>query len=236
MNLRTKKNIRLKTLLLSCAVLLPALAAPSASSQDLKTVLAKLDASAANFHSTSADFQFDSYQTDPVPDKDTQKGTVYYQRNGNSFQMAAHISEENGKPVPKIYKYAKGEFQLYEKIPDQVTTYKNDKVGGYLLLGFGASGKQLQDKWDITYAGQEKLNDVMTDKLELVAKDPAVRKNLPKVTVWMDTAHGVSLKQVFDEGQGQSRVCVYFNFKFNQSLPSDAFTFKTDGKTQYVNR
>ena len=224
------------TLLLATAALFFALPSPRLSAQDLKTVLSKLDAAAANFHSTSADFQFDSVQTDPVPDKSTQKGTVYYERKGNNFQMAAHISEENGKPIPKIYKYAKGEFQLYEKIPDQVTTYKNDKVGGYLLLGFGASGKQLQDKWDITYAGQETLDGVKTDKLELVAKDPAVRKNLPKVTVWMDTARGVSLKQVFDEGQGQSRVCVYFNFKLNQSLPSDAFTFKTDSKTQYVNR
>jgi outer membrane lipoprotein-sorting protein len=235
MNLKTKRLFR-STVLLTAAALLFALPTPNLAAQDLKTVLSKLDASAASFHSTAADFQFDSYISDPVPDKDTQRGTVYYERNGNDFQMAAHITQENDKPVPKVYKYSKGVFQLYEKLTDQVTTYKNDKVGGYLLLGFGASGKQLEDKWDITYAGQEKLDNVLTDKLELVAKDPAVRKNIPKVTVWMDTAHGVSLKQVFDEGQGQSRVSVYFNFKFNQRLPSDAFTFKTDSKTQYVNR
>jgi outer membrane lipoprotein-sorting protein len=225
----------LSSSILTAAFLLAA-ATPPLDAQDLKTVLAKLDTAAANFRSTSADFQFDSYQTDPVPDKDTQKGVVYYERSGKSFQMAAHINEENGKPIPKVYKYAKDEFQLYEKIPNQVTTYKNDKVGGYLLLGFGASGKDLSDKWDITYAGEETLDNVKSDKLELVAKDPAVRKNILKVTVWMDTARGVSLKQVFDEGQGQSRVCVYFNFKFNQPLPSDAFSFKTDSKTQFVNR
>jgi len=208
----------------------------TAAAQDLKTVLGKLDAAAANFRSTSADFQIDSYQTDPVPDKTTQKGSVYYARRGSDFQMAAHISEENGKPVPKIYTYSKGVFRLFEKLTNQVTTYKNDKLGGYLLLGFGASGKELADKWDITFAGEETLNGVKTDKLELVAKDPDVRKNLPKVTVWMDTARGVSLKQVFDQGQGQSRVSVYFNFKMNQPLPSDAFTFKTNSKTQFVNR
>lgn len=236
MHLRTKHVLRSISLLVASFVTLLAPLTPRLSAQDLKTVLTKLDAAAANFRSTSADFQFDSYQTDPVPDKDTQKGTVYYERNGKNFQMSAHINEENDKPVPKIYKYAKDEFQLYEKIPNQVTTYKNDKIGGYLLLGFGASGKELSDKWDITYAGQETLDGVKTDKLELIAKDPAVRKNLPKVSVWMDTSRGVSLKQVFDEGQGQSRVCVYFNFKFNQSLPSDAFTFKTDSKTEFVKR
>jgi len=225
-----------KVLLAASLAFLFAIVTPRLSAQDLKSVLSKLDAAAANFHSTSANFEFDSYQTDPVPDKDVQKGTVYYERNGGNFQMAAHINEENSKPVPKVYKYSKGVFQLFEQIPDQVTTYKNDKLGGYLLLGFGASGKQLEEKWDITYAGQETLDGVETEKLELVAKDPGVRKNLPKVTVWMDTAHGVSLKQVFDEGQGQSRVCVYFDFKFNQALPSDAFTFKTDSKTTYINR
>jgi outer membrane lipoprotein-sorting protein len=204
--------------------------------QDAKSVLAKLDAAALKFHSTSANFEFDSIQTDPVPDKEVQKGTVYYARRGSDFQMAAHIDQENDKPVPKIYTFSKGVFRLYEKLPNQVTTYKNDKLGGYLLLGFGASGKELAEKWDITYGGQETLNGVKTEKLELVAKDPAVRKNLLKVSVWMDTEHGVSLKQVFDQGQGQSRVSVYFNFKFNQSLPSDVFTFKTDSKTQFINR
>ena len=42
------------------------------------------------------------YQTDPVPDKQVQKGTVYYTRRGSDFQMAAHIDQENDKPVPKI--------------------------------------------------------------------------------------------------------------------------------------
>jgi outer membrane lipoprotein-sorting protein len=207
-----------------------------AAAQDLKTVLAKLDTAAANFHSTSADFEFDSIQTDPVPNKEVQKGTVYYERKGKDFQMAAHIDQENGKPSPKIYTFSKGVFRLYEKLPNQVTIYKNDKLGGYLLLGFGASGKDLSEKWDITYGGQETIDGVKTEKLDLVPKDPAVRKNLVKVTVWMDTARGVSLKQVFDQGDGQSRVCLYFNFKFNQPLPSSVFTFKTDSKTQYMNR
>jgi outer membrane lipoprotein-sorting protein len=65
----------------------------------------------------------------------------------------------------------------------------------------------------------------VTDKLELVAKDPAVRKNIAKVTVWMDTARAVSLKVIFDEGEGQSWVCHYTNIKVNQPLPGNAFSF-----------
>ena len=217
-------------------VALPVHAAPTGQ-KDLKEILRQLDAAAANFHSTSADFEFDSVETDPVPDKDVQKGTVYYQRKGASFQMAAHIREENGKPVPKVYGIFNGVVKLYEKLTNQVTTFsKLGQFESWFMLGFGASGKDLEQKWEITYLGPETLDGVKTEKLELVAKDPAVRKNLPKVTIWVDPENGVSHKQVFDEGHGQYKVSVYFNIKVNQPLPGNAFTLNTDRQTTYNNQ
>ncbi len=216
------------------ALLLPVRAA---FADDLEGVLRKLDAAAANFQSTTADFEFDSTQTDPVPDTDVQKGTVYYDRKGNAFQMGVHINEVNGKPVPKIITVSGGVFKLYEQLPNQVTTSsKVSKYESYLVLGFGASGKDLQQKWNITYLGSETLSGIKTDKLQLIAKDPQVLKLFPKVVIWIDPSRGVSLKQFFDEGQGQSRTCIYSNIKVNQPLPADAFTFKTDSKTQFINR
>ncbi|HWT66034.1 MAG TPA: hypothetical protein VN151_07960 [Terracidiphilus sp.] len=223
-------------LIAAAALLMLGLPVRSAfAADDLTRVLHELDISAANFHSTSADFQFDTYQTDPIPERDTQKGTAYYDRKGTAFQMSAHIAEMNGNPSPRTYSYSGGVLRLFEPLIDQVTTFKSaGKFESYIMLGFGASGKDLADKWDVKYAGAETLDGVKTEKLELVAKDPTVRKNLPKVTVWIDTARAVSLKQVFDQGQGQTRVCVYFNIKVNQALPTDAFKFKTDTKTQFV--
>ncbi len=204
---------------------------------DLEWVLRRLDSTAANFHSTSADFEFDTIQTDPIYDKDVQKGTVYYERNGSAFQMAAHIREINGKPAVKVYTYSNGVFRLFESSINQVTTYsKLNKYESYLMLGFGASGKDLQKKWEIKYLGCETLDGVKVAKLELVPKDPEIKKSLPKVTVWVDSERGVSLKQIFDEGPGQYRVSVYFNIKVNQGLPADAFTLKTNKQTVLVNR
>jgi len=227
-------------LVIAASVLVALLAArtvTAAPPDDKEKVLRALDAAAAGFHTTSADFEFDSVETDPFPDKDVQKGSVYYERKGGSFQMAAHIREFNGKPSPKVYAYSGGVFKLYEKLTNQVTRYsKISQYESYLMLGFGASGKDLEQKWEIKYLGSETLDGVKTEKLELIPKDPAVKKNIPKVTVWMDTARAVSLKQVFDQGPGQYRVSVYFNIKTNQALPADAFTLPTDTKTQYVNR
>ena len=222
------------------AVLLLAARMASATPAEEKAkdeVLRRLDVAAANFHSTSADFEFDAVETEPIPDKDVQKGTVYYERKGNSFQMAAHIHELNGKIASKVYSYTSGVFNLYEKLTNQVTRFsKVSQYESYLMLGFGASGKDLEQKWEIKYLGPEVIDGVKTEKLEMVAKDAAVRKNIPKVTIWLDTERAVSLKQIFEEGPGQYRVCFYFNFKTNQPLPADAFALKTDKQTVYVNR
>ena len=119
-----------------------------------------------------------------------------------------------------------------------MTTYtKANKFESYVMLGFGASGKDLQAKWDITDLGSENLSDgkatIKTEKLELVAKDPEVRKNLTKITIWVDLDRAISLKQELHFGSSNTRIGVYSNIKVNQSLPADAFTFKTNSKTQH---
>jgi outer membrane lipoprotein-sorting protein len=199
----------------------------SAHAEDLASVLAKLDAAAQDFHTTTATFEFDSIQTDPVPDTDVQKGLAYYQRNGTAFQMAGHINEHNNHPNAKIYIISHGVLRISDtgKEADAKTITQASKYEGYFMLGFGASGSQLAEKWDIKYLGQEKIDGVLTDKLELVAKDPTVRKNIVKVTAWMDTTRAVSLQVIFDEGQGQSYVCHYTDIKVNQPLPKTAFDF-----------
>jgi outer membrane lipoprotein-sorting protein len=218
-------------------VLLPARA--SFAADDLEKTLHKLDAAAASFHTTSADFKFDVIETDPVYDDDVQTGVVYYERTGGKFQMGVHIDQHNNKPAPKIYTYGNGVFELFEPPPvNQVTTYtKANKFESYVMLGFGASGKDLQAKWDIKDLGSEPLSDgkttIKTEKLELVAKDPEVRKNLTKVTIWVDLDRAISLKQELHFGSSNTRIGVYSNIKVNGTLPADAFTFKTNSKTQH---
>jgi outer membrane lipoprotein-sorting protein len=231
-------------------VLLPGLAASAAPAdpKDLKQVLQQLDTAAASFHSTSADVEFETVQNDPVYEKDIDKGTVEYKRSGKSFQMIVHFREEatdvqNGKPAkfkpePKDLLVSGGKATLYEKRTNQVHTRDAAKYESYMILGFGASGTQLAEKWDIAYMGTESLLDgrtsVPTAKLELVAKDPDVRKMFPKVTIWVDPSRAVSLKQVFDEGHGLSRTSYYSDIKHNPTLPDSDFTINTDSKTQIV--
>jgi outer membrane lipoprotein-sorting protein len=200
----------------------------------LKSVLDRLNAAAAKFESASANVEFDTVETDPVPDTDVQTGVVYYERKSGSVRMGVHLNQHNGKPSAKEYTFIGGTFKLFEPGVNQETTYaKAGKWESYVILGMGASGKDLQAKWDITDLGPETVDGAKTEKLELIAKDADVRKNISKVTIWVDPDRAVSFKQEFILSATSSYVCHYSNFKFNSSLPSEAFTFKTNGQTVY---
>jgi len=229
--------IKRNMLMAACAALVFMALPSSVHAQDKDSVLRKLDAAAKSFRSTAAEFEFDTVTTEPIEEKEVQKGVVYYERKGTAFQMAAHIREVNGKKAAKTYVYSGGAIRLFEPGVNQVTTL--NKLGQYeswFMLGFGASGHDLEQKWEIKYVGPEVLDGRKAERLEMIPKDAAVRRNLPKVKVWVDPETGVSLKQVFDQGQGQYRVSVYFNIKVNQPLPSEAFKLETNSKTTYVTR
>jgi len=236
--MRLEKKIIVATAL--ALLLVPGSTLLAADGKD--AILRQLDAAAAKFHNATADFQFDTVQTDPIPDTTTQKGTAYYERESKGFHMAAHIREEDGKPAPKVYSYTNGTVQLFEQNVNQVTKLsKLSQYESWFMLGFGASGKDLEDKWEIKDLGPDTLKEgttsFKTEKLELVPKDLAVRKNVPKVQIWLDMDLAISRKQIIFEGSGQYRVCVYFNVRANQKkLPDDAFKFATDKQTTYVSR
>jgi outer membrane lipoprotein-sorting protein len=215
---------------------LPPLRAAAPTDAEKDRLLRRLDAAALNFRSTSADLVAVTEQTDPVPDMDTQKAVVYYQRDGKVFKMAAHIHEANGKPVANAYTFSGGKLEYFEHASNQITRFaRAGQYESYAMLGFGASGKELEEMWEIKYLGPETIGSVKTEKLELIAKDPEVRKNVAKVTVWLDPDRAVSLRQRFDQ-RNSYRICTYSNFKINQPLPKDAFSFKTDPNPTYVNR
>ena len=237
--------MRLRNILVWAAllavVLLPVRAALAAPQDELKSVLNRLNTSAANFRSAEASVEYDTIDTDPVPDTDVQKGMFYFERNGKSVETGVHFSEHDGKPSGKAYTYVGGVFKLFEPTINQVTVHAGaGKYESYVILGFGASGTDLADKWDIQYLGTEDLTDgkttVKTAKLQLIAKDAAVRKNVSKVVIWVDPDRAVTLKQVFTLSATSTWVCTYSNIKLNQPLPGDAFTFRTNGKTVVQNQ
>lgn len=216
---------------LSC--LLSLAAAAQASSADLDRVLTEMDTAAKNFRSTAANFVWDQYQR-VIDDTDTQKGTIYFRREGKDIQMAADVAE----PDKKYILYTGGKVQLYQPKIDQVTEYNAGKnradMESYLVLGFGGGGHEILKLYDVKYLGTETVNGVSTAKLELVPKSIRIRNNIARILLWIDPARGISIQQQMFEPGGDYRLAKYSDIQINQKLPDNVFKLKTTGKTRFI--
>jgi len=208
--------------------------------EDAQHVLAEMDAASAKFRSVQADFVWVQLMTDPVPDTDTQKGSIVFLRRGTETQMAARITEQNGKPVPKDLVYSGGELEFYQPTIQQLTIFSaganRAQYESFLTLGFGGSGKDLEASWEVSYQGEETIDGVRTAKLDLVPKQASVKQNFAHVTIWVDPARAVSLKQQFFSDEHNSRTATYSNIRYNQPVAGNPFHLKIAAGTQVVHK
>ncbi|MGB8728370.1 MAG: outer membrane lipoprotein carrier protein LolA, partial [Candidatus Sulfotelmatobacter sp.] len=171
--------ICLHILFLSLSVLLPQQEAPS-----LDSVLKKMDAAAADFKATQADFVWDQYQR-VVDETDTQTGTVYFRRAGKEIEMMADIKQ----PDSKFVLYKDGKLEVYQPKIDQVMEYpagaNRGEIESYLVLGFGGSGQDLVKSFDVSYLGEETVDGIATAKLQLIPKSEKFRNNISKILLWI---------------------------------------------------
>lgn len=199
----------------------------------LESVLKKMDAAAAGFHTARADFVWDQYQK-VVNETDTQKGTVYYRRAGNEIEMMAQIKE----PDVKFVLYKEGKLQIYQPKIEQVMVFSaganHNEMEGYLVLGFGGSGEDLKKTYDVTYLGEEKIDNIATAKLQLIPKSEKVRNYFSKAFLWIDLSRGISVQQKFEESQGDSRLAKYSAIDVPAKIGNEVFQLKTTKKTQFV--
>ena len=220
--------ISLHILFLSLSILLQQQEAPS-----LESVLKTMDAAAANFHTTQADFVWDQYQK-VVDEHDLQKGTVYYRRTGKEIEMMAEIKE----PETKFVLYKDGKLQVYQPKIEQVIVYptsgNRNEIESYLVLGFGGSGEDLKKSFDLSYLGEETVEGIATAKLQLIPKSEKFRNNISKILLWIDLSRGISMQQQFFQSQGDYRLAKYSGVQLKAKIGGDVFQLKTTSKTQFV--
>jgi outer membrane lipoprotein-sorting protein len=199
----------------------------------LDSVLKKMDAAAASFQATQADFVWDQYQK-VVDETDTQTGTVYYRRVGKEIEMMADIKQ----PDPKSVLYKDGKLQVYQPKIDQVMEYpagtNRGEIESYLVLGFGGSGEDLIKSFDVSYVGEETVSGIATAKLQLIPKSEKFRNNVSKILLWIDLSRGISVQQQFFQGQGDYRLAKYSGVQMKAKIGNDVFQLKTTKKTQFV--
>jgi outer membrane lipoprotein-sorting protein len=218
------------------AILLSSFVAASQAStgpDNLEGVLKKMDAAAAGFRTTQADFVWEQYQK-VVDETDTQEGTVYYRRAGKEIEMMAEVK----KPDRKFVLYRDGVLKVYQPKIEQVMVHpvgKNrSEIESYLVLGFGGSGQDLTKAFDVTYQGSETVNNIATAKLQLIPKSDKLRNTFARIILWIDLQRGISVQQQFFEPTGDYRLAKYSAIRVNEKINNDVFQLKTTSKTQTV--
>jgi outer membrane lipoprotein-sorting protein len=228
----------LKSLILGVVIVvtlacLPVAASAQSDAAGLERLLTQMDTAARNFKSAEASVAWDQFDK-VVNETDTEKGKIFFRREGAEVQMAADFVE----PDKKYVIYSGGKVQVYLPKIDQVNEYSAGKnrsdIESFLVLGFGGSGHDLLKSYDVTYGGTETVNNVATGKLELIPKSTRLKNNIARILLWIDPAKGISLQQQFFEPSGDYRLAKYSDIQMNQKLPDSAFKLKTTGKTKFL--
>jgi outer membrane lipoprotein-sorting protein len=214
-----------------------------ASAVTLETVYKSMDAAAAKFNTTQANFEWDRYEKviDEVDDVET--GNIFYRRVGKDVEMKAEIktagpSRDKLKPEPQFVLFSQGKVQRYLPRVDQVTVYDVGKnrsaLEAYLVLGFGGSGQDLAKSFDVTFQGQETVDGIGAAKLQLIPKSERLRNTFAQILLWIDLDRGISVQQQFFEPGGNYKLAKYSSIRLNEKIPDEVFHLKTTGKTQTI--
>jgi outer membrane lipoprotein-sorting protein len=214
-----------------------------ADSGNLEAVLKKMDAAAASFRTTQAEFEWDTYEKviDEIDDVET--GTIYYRRSGKEIEMMADVKMAGSdltklKPEPKYVLFSKGKIRMYQPKPDLVTEFNLGKnradLESYVVLGFGGSGQDLVKTFDVAYVGPETINGIATAKLKLVPKSEKVRNTYKEIFLWIDLDKGISVQQQAFQPGGNYRLAKYSSIRVNEKINDDVFKLKTTSKTQTI--
>jgi len=199
----------------------------------LESVLKKMDEAAAHFQAAEANFVFDQYQR-VVDEHDSQKGTVYYRRAGQQIEMMAEFTE----PERKYVLYKDGKLQVYDPKIEQVMQYSTgqnrDQVESFLVLGFGGSGEDLKKSFDVSYQGEETIDNIPTAKIHLIPRSEKTRANFPEIILWIGLDTGISVQQKLVQTQGDYRLAKYSDINLHPKINNDVFKLKTTSKTTFV--
>jgi len=195
------------------------LAALPLAAQSLDDAYARIDQAAAQFKSVTADIKRNVH-TAVINDDERDQGNIKVLREKRrDTKMLIQFTGADAKAVA----IDGSQISLYTPKEKLVQVYdigaKKDVVDQFLLLGFGASSKELKDNYNITLAGMEAINGENTWHLVLIPKSAEALKNLKKAELWISQQTGLPIQQKFTTSSGGDyHLVTYSNMKQNVPL------------------
>jgi outer membrane lipoprotein-sorting protein len=187
------------------------------------SALDKMDKSAADFHSLTADIEQDKY-TEVVKDTSVETGHIFVRRDQ---KMRIELT----KPDPKTILRTGDSLFIYTPKIKRVEEYNLGKhrsiIDQYMRLGFGTKSQDLRKSYDINLTGEEEIDHHKTLLLELIPKSEEIRKQITKIQMWVDESSWLPIEQKFYEAGGGDYFLVKYSNMMKNLKISDA-KFKQD--------
>ncbi|MEZ5353689.1 MAG: outer membrane lipoprotein carrier protein LolA [Bryobacteraceae bacterium] len=183
----------------------------------LQSVLARMDQAAPSFKGITA--QFDRVMhTAIINDNSLDAGSISMQRKGKDLRVLLEFT----KPEPRYIAFSSRSAEVFNPKINTVQIFDLGKqkslVEQFLLLGFGASGKELARAYNLKYAGEETIAKTKTSRLELIPKSDKVREHYTKIELWVAADGGHPVQQKLYEPSGNYMRMTYSGIKLNPGL------------------
>lgn len=187
---------------------------------ELPAVLSKMDAASTQFRGMTAKIRWVKY-TKLVDDTDVESGDVWVKKDPKgAVQLRIAFTE----PVRKQIRIEKTTVELFNEAINQIEEYdlkaKGNQLYEGLLLGFGVSGDDLKQRYDIKIAAEEPIDGQPTVKLAMIPKDEEDRAAGKSVEMWISTQSWQPLQQKALEHSGDYRLVSYSAVKINPGVKS----------------
>ena len=215
------KNNRTKALtseLLNSFLFALLVVAPAYAVEPLSAVEFRMNQAAAQFRALESKIQRVSY-TAVIKDKTEESGKIYIKK---VKQGDTRIKIDVMEPAPRSTVIGK---KKYENFLPKIATVQEVDLGKYaklvdqfMLLGFGSTSKELQAEYALKVTGEEPIGGVLTTRVELTPKSPAVQEYLKRVEMWFPLKEGYPIQQKFHKPSGDYEMSTYSAVQLNPNL------------------
>ena len=208
------------------AVTMSLLWAQVATAAPLDDALARLDKAAIGFRGLTASIKKTTY-TAIIKESNEESGKMtLFRPKPKDLRMLVEFD----KPEIRAVSFQNRKIQIFYPKLMTVQEYDLGKqaslVDQFLLLGFGTSGKELQQNYDIKLTGEEALSGGKADRLELTPKSEEARKSVKRIEIWVSQADGVTVQQKVHQPSRDYVLISYSDIKLNPAMTEDSVKLK----------
>lgn len=192
------------------------------AAESLAEALGRMDQAATEFRGMTAKLRRTTY-TAVIKDTAVETGAVAVK---SSKPGEVQFRVDFTSPDEKTWAFRGRKAELFIPKINTVQEYDLGKHGRlvdqFLLLGFGASSKQLSRSYTISMGGDESIGGQKTSRLELIPKSGDAQQHLKRVEIWLPLNSGNPLQQKFHLTSGDYVLVSYTDLKLDRALPDSA--------------